>query len=69
MPKLYLLSPAVWKIYGGPNDPPPPLGLICYSRYLGRPRVIKTKGLEQSTVENHGKEVGSIGGGGGEGQL
>ena len=24
---------------GGPNDPPPPLGLICYSKLLGRPRV------------------------------
>ena len=24
MPKLDLLSAAVWKIYGGPNDHPPP---------------------------------------------
>ena len=34
MPKLDLLSAAVWKIYGGggPNAPPPPLGLICYSK-------------------------------------
>ena len=33
MPKLDLLSAAVWKIYGwggggGPSDPPPPLGLF-----------------------------------------
>ena len=33
LPKLDLLSAAVWKIYGrggGPNDPP--LGLVCYSK-------------------------------------
>ena len=33
MPKLDLLSAAVWKIYGGGGaNEPRPLGLVCYSK-------------------------------------
>ena len=30
MPKLDFLCATIWKIKEGPNEPPLPLGLICY---------------------------------------
>ena len=38
----------------------------CFARWHCWNGVNKTKGIKQSTVQRHGKEVGREGGGGGE---